>query len=287
VNLGLEVLGKRPDGYHELVTVTQTISVADRVIVETAAEGIALEVTGSWQVPADSRNIAWQAAERFLSAAELGGGVRIQLHKEIPPMSGLGGGSSDCVATLIGLGRLFPGSDAALTWQIAVGLGSDTALFIEGGAALCSGRGEQVKRLGTLTDACLVIARPAVGVSTQQAYAWLTPDDFGDGHRTLGLADAILTSSQAMAGGLVMANSFQRPVTEHVPAIAQLLSEMGAAGVAHATLTGSGSAAFGLVPDYATAESAAGRLASQGYWARSAQTTGGGWTIVTEPPQGA
>src|SRR5262249_27413282 len=164
VNLVLEVLGKREDGYHELATVMQAVELSDRVTIEDAA-GLELEsrVPG---VPTDGRNLALSAAAALRQAAGITRGARITLDKRIPVAAGLGGGSADAAAVLVGLNRLW-----RLRWpvtrleEVATGLGMDVPFFLHGGRALATGRGERIERLRGSTLG-LVLVNPRFAVST-------------------------------------------------------------------------------------------------------------------------
>src|SRR2546423_2242937 len=163
VNLILEVLGKRDDGYHGLVTVMQAVALCDRITLEDAD---VLELASSPGVPADGRNLALRAATALREAAGVTRGARITLDKRIPVAAGLGGGSSDAAAVLLGLNRLWN-----LRWplarlaEVAVTLGMDVPFFLRGGVALGTGRGERVAPLAGMPLA-LVLVNPGKPLST-------------------------------------------------------------------------------------------------------------------------
>ncbi len=191
VNLALEVLGKRPDGYHELATVMQTIDLADRLVVEDA-DDLSMATT-SPDVPADGGNLALRAAAALREAAKVDRGVRVRLVKRIPVAAGLGGGSSDAAAVLLALNRLW-----GLRWPIdrladvAVTLGMDVPFFLRGGVALGTGRGEKLARLeaGALA---LVLVNPGEALSTAAVYGRVTPAMYSDGGRARAMVDALRT----------------------------------------------------------------------------------------------
>src|SRR3989304_4345473 len=146
VNLALEVLGKRPDGYHEIATVMQTVDLSDRLGLGGAAAPELVSTAPG--VPTDETTLAWRAAAALREAAGVGRGVRITLDKRIPPAAGLGGGSTDAAGVLLGLNRLWRlGWPLARLGEVAVGLGMDVPFFLRGGAALATGRGEEVEPL--------------------------------------------------------------------------------------------------------------------------------------------
>ena len=169
VNLVLEVLGKRPDGYHEIATVMQTVDLFDRLTLE-AAPTISLETDDS-ALPADERNLIVRAALLLRQVSGVEAGARMRLRKRIPVAAGLGGGSSDAAATLWGLNRLW-----GLRWprarlsELAGRLGMDVPFFLTGGPALATGRGERVERLPAAGGYALVLVNPRVPLSTVEVY---------------------------------------------------------------------------------------------------------------------
>ncbi len=171
VNLGLEVLGRRPDGYHEIRTVMQAVSLCDEIELEARQDGrLRLECVGA-DLPSDETNLVLRAARllRELCGAERGADVR--LTKRIPVGGGLGGGSSDAAITLLALAQLWelsPSEDELAA--MAAGLGSDVPFFLTGGAALCEGRGERVTPLPCPATLHYVLVMPELPVSTARVY---------------------------------------------------------------------------------------------------------------------
>ena len=170
INLTLDILGKRPDGYHEVAMVMQEISLADRLCLEKAPAGICLklDVPG---LPADQRNLAWRAARLIMDAYHIDGGVKIELQKRIPIAAGLAGGSADAAGVLRGMNELFGlGLTAETLCSLGAQLGSDIPFCIMGGTMLATGRGEMLKRLPPLPECFVVLAKPPISVSTAWAY---------------------------------------------------------------------------------------------------------------------
>jgi len=266
VNLTLEVLGKRADGYHELRSLVQCISLADELTLQPTAEGITVSVYGEW-APGGPQNLCHAAATTFIERIGRPGGVEIQLTKHIPAGRGMGGGSSDAAATLLGLGELVeePPSQQQLH-EMAAELGSDVPLFLSGGAAMISGRGEQVQSVtAQWNDRALVVAWPDLGISTAEAYELLEDDDFTNGEITA-------NAQQALADGQLDAdmhlfNCFQRAVCSRWPRIAELQEDMTRISGAPAALSGSGSAVFCILPSLAKAEQVATAVSQAGYQA--------------------
>ena len=197
VNLTLEILGKRPDGYHEIVSIMQTIDLADSLRLE-AAEGIELHVAGpaASGMPEDqTRNLAYRAAATLRAAAgRTGLGARIVLEKRIPAGMGLGGGSSDAAAVLRGLDRLWRlDLDHKTLTTIAAGIGSDVPFFLHGGTALVRGRGEVIEPLpdSMTLDLTLFLTEVDIDDKTRRMYAEISPLDYSDGFRTRELAERL------------------------------------------------------------------------------------------------
>lgn len=170
VNLFLEVAGRRADGYHDLESIFQAISMYDTLRIESTQSG-AVTISCNVGALANAENLAVQAAVAFLDAAGLGTGLHIALEKRIPVRAGLGGGSSDAAAVLVGLNRLAgaPFTNDALR-EMAALLGSDVPFFIEGGTALVEGRGERVRQMDFGGVFYHVVLYPGFGVSTAAVY---------------------------------------------------------------------------------------------------------------------
>ena len=279
VNLTLEVLGKRADGYHELRSLVQCISLADELTLRPTAEGITVSVYDEW-APAGPQNLCYTAATIFFEEVGSPGGVEIQLTKHIPAGRGLGGGSSDAAATLLGLGELVeePPSRQQLH-EMAAELGSDVPLFLSGGTAVISGRGEQVHSVAARwRDRALVVAWPDLAICTTEAYELLERDDFTNGEITA-------AARQALAEGQLDAerhlfNCFQRAVSSRWPRIAELQEDMTRASGAPAALSGSGSAVFCILPSIAEAEQIAAAVGQAGYQAVAARPVEHGARLV-------
>ncbi|MBM7684003.1 4-diphosphocytidyl-2-C-methyl-D-erythritol kinase [Pullulanibacillus pueri] len=171
INLSLDVLNKRPDGYHEVRMVMTTVDLADRIEFERLeTDEIIVRSTSSY-VPEDERNLAYKAAKLMKQTYGITSGVAIKIVKEIPVAAGLAGGSSDAAATIRGLNKLWK-LNLKLNELMALGekIGSDVPFCINGGTALATGRGEEIKRLPAPPSCWVVLAKPAVSVSTAETY---------------------------------------------------------------------------------------------------------------------
>lgn len=237
INLGLHVTARRPDGYHELDTLFVRLALHDTVTLRPTARGIALQVSGA-PLSNGPDNLAYRAAARYLAALSRPAGVHIQLSKRIPVAAGLGGGSSDAAAVLLGLAELYPAALPLAT--IADALGSDVPFFTSNyPAARGRGRGERLAPL-ELPRFHLVLVNPGIPVSAAEAYASLKALD---GPLPL---DAILT---ALAAGTPppLHNSLQAGIIARYPVIGQALAALQAQGLA-SLMSGSGASCFGLAP---------------------------------------
>ena len=261
VNLTLEVLGKRADGYHEIATVMQAVDLSDRITLDDA-DDVELRSSGV-EVPTDARNLALRAAVALQQAAGVRSGVRITLDKRIPVAAGLGGGSSDAAGVLVGLNRLW-----RLRWPlerlegVATTLGSDVPFFLRGGTALATGRGEKVEPLRGRSLA-LVLVNPKFPVSTAEMYGRLTPAMYSDGGATRALAGSLGRSTARVAASLY--NGMQAAAAGVFPQIAQMRAALLAAGALGALMSGSGPTVFGVARSYEQARQIRARVA-RGSW---------------------
>ena len=248
VNLTLEVLSKRSDGYHEIATVMQAVDLFDRLILE-AAPTISLE-TDDATLPTDDRNLAARAATVLRQASGVEAGARIRLRKRIPVAAGLGGGSSDAAATLWGLNRLW-----GLRWsrerlaELAVGLGMDVPFFLARGPALATGRGERLERLPAAGGYALVLMNPRVPLSTREVYERVPLGWHAEPHGTRRLVEA-LKSRNAARVAAALTNNLEDLVTGSLPAVVRMKAALMAAGALGAVMSGSGPTVFGMARSF-------------------------------------
>lgn len=263
INLGLEVLGRRPDGYHDLVTVFQTVDLADELTVTPEGHGLRLIVEG-FEVPDDGENLCLRAAGRYFEAAGVEPAATIALVKRIPVGAGLGGGSSDAAATLCALQRIV-GADVDLH-GLAAEIGSDVAFFLRGGTALGEGRGERLRGSALSASGHVVIAKPELSISTAQAYGLLGPESYSDGAATRRLFARLQDGAGLLECADLLVNVFAPVVEARHPEVGALREAMLEAGAAVAMLSGSGSAVFGLFAGAVETEQCARGLRDKGYW---------------------
>jgi len=259
VNLRLDVLGRRADGYHELRTIFQAISLHDTLVLETKREpGIELRIAGNSELAGEPGrdNLVHRAIEELGREIGIRQGVRAVLTKRIPVGRGLGGGSSDASAALVGLLRLTGKRIAAARLlEIASGLGADVPFFLHGGRALGIGRGNEIYPLPDLARRrVLVISPHDIAVPTKDAYQWLSEELTNEeGPTKLMRFCALCWSPQ---GGL-LSNDFEAAVFPRYPRLAAIKRELLQQGAAEASLAGSGSAVFGVYQHPAKARRAA------------------------------
>ena len=251
VNLGLEVLGRRADGYHELRSVMWAIELADRVTLEASRGGIALECAAP-DVPRTPDNLAWRAAELVRRETGSATGVRIRIEKRIPVAAGLGGGSADAAAVLAGLGYLGRRRLGRRRLEaLAVTLGMDVPFFLGRSPALAWGRGEELRPVQASTDLSLVIANPGFPLATRDVYARLEPGDYGDGRRVDALVTALRRGTAAVAAAV--ANGLERAAARLWPGLTEIKAALVGAGCLAALMSGSGPTVFGIAPSHRAA----------------------------------
>jgi len=268
INLSLAVTGIRPDGYHQLKTVFQAVSLYDQVKVELEGEGISCccgELSGR-------NNLAYKAAQIFLagikekdkSAGKTG--IRITIDKEIPLQAGLAGGSTDAAAVLKALNRLFnnPFSYKELLVQ-AAGCGADTAFCLKGGTQWAEGIGLSLEELPPAPSMELVLAKPVRGVNTFEAYRLF--DTIGDfAQLDKGLWIQTLQEGKIEEIGKILVNSLEKPAFFLVPEIKQIKDLLTREGCQGVLMSGSGSAVFGILPDRSYGTKIRRTLADEGFF---------------------
>jgi 4-diphosphocytidyl-2-C-methyl-D-erythritol kinase len=259
VNLFLDVVCKRPDGYHNIETIFQTVSLADIMEIELTSAGIEISCNNP-EIPTDENNLAYKAAFRLSEAAGYTGGVRIRIEKSIPAGAGLGGGSSNAAATLVWLNHLLrAGLSENELRAIAQTLGADVPFFISGGLAAAWQIGDKIQQLPPLERHFLILAVPkGITVSTREAYSMVSVPECGDAmpNELSECSDrlrawvAALTAQRAPFpvgnAAVMLHNSLEKPVFSRYPEIANLKTLLLREGAQGALMSGSGSAVFGL-----------------------------------------
>jgi len=254
INLMLKVGPLLPTGFHDVRTVMQTIALSDTIVMTPRSGPFALAVRAPG-VTATPDNLVWRAASSLWRAAGRAGdprGVHVKLEKAIPVGAGLGGGSADAAAALVGLNTVWDIrlSPRALT-RLAAELGADVPFFLVGGTALGLGRGDDVYPLEDAARLGVVAIKPAFGVSTADAYGWLDADRAA-GLDAGGRQPADLPLGW-VSGPLAMGNDLEAPVVRRHPAVGEAIDACLRAGALGAAMSGSGSAIFAVFSEAAAA----------------------------------
>ena len=260
INLSLRFTGvARPDGFHDLRTILQSIDLFDRVVCRSRRGSFAIRCDMKG-VPTDPTNLVWKAARLLWEVAGGTGEPRntiVSLRKRIPMQAGLGGGSSDAAAALLALRRLWklrvPDEELHV---IAAALGSDVPFFLVGGTALGLGRGEDVYPLENLPAYRVVLAIPAFGIETRDAYNWLDERRWS--------AEISYLPGTWLGRRTALANELEGPVMARHPEIRRLKERLTEQGAMMAAMSGSGSAVFGVFESRVVANRAARALTREG-----------------------
>ena len=261
VNLYLKVLDRRPDGYHNIETIFHSISLSDTLTLSRRESGFTLSCS-SPGVPCDESNLALLAAKRLLGDGR--GGVHIDLEKRIPVAAGLGGGSADAAASLVGVNLLYGlGLSDADLLAAASEVGSDVPFMLSGGCALGEGRGEILTPLECLPPLPVVVVVPPLGVNTRWAYESLrsglttgrTHDNIIADTRRIGAVESV---------NLLLYNDFEALIFERHPLILGIKQGLQSDGAAGALMSGSGSAVFGIFEKDGDAETSIARFKDEG-----------------------
>lgn len=241
VNLTLEVIGKRDDGYHNVATILQTVDLADTLVINQADE---LSVECDEAELSGERNLAWKAATALAEWAGIVPRARIRIEKGIPVASGLGGGSADAAATLVGLNRLWgldlSGEDLAL---VAARLGSDVPFLLTGGTALGTGKGDEITPLPPMpvSEVLLVVPAESIEAKTPTMYRALWPEDFSDGTRTRAMAAEMDGYALTSLG---CCNAFERAARKIFPGLDDVWNKVAEVAEHPPRLSGAGPAMY-------------------------------------------
>jgi 4-diphosphocytidyl-2-C-methyl-D-erythritol kinase len=278
INLYLDVVGRREDGFHNIRSVMQTVSLSDTLTVDAVESDkteITLSVGESFSLPLGEDNLIVRAARAYLSYAEITARVSVLLEKRIPVSAGLAGGSADAAATLRALNRMFDNRlSPSRLYSLALTLGSDVPFCLYGGTAFCEGRGEQISHISSAHKLSLVIAKGDELVSTPKAYGVLDRiyDGFSDGASHAG---GLLSELENYIGGgkmpTMLYNIFEETVdsASEVNNVKSILAEHGAVLT---LMSGSGPSVFGVFDGNSNRSSAVASLRACGYFAVEAES---------------
>ncbi|SFT47837.1 4-diphosphocytidyl-2-C-methyl-D-erythritol kinase [Selenomonas sp. GACV-9] len=253
INLTLDILGKRPDGYHEVAMVMQSIGLSDTVEMEKTDGPIELAINVPW-LKADEKNLAWRAAALIKEEYGLTGGVCMKLTKRIPVSAGLAGGSTDAAAVLRGMNALYDLdiSDEKLC-ELGARLGSDIPFCLLGGTMLSTGRGEILKRLPDMPETWVVLAKPRISVSTAWAYQNYDEQGAEKHPDTEKIQQEIARGNRKAVAGL-LCNVLESVTIKKYDVISQYKQMMMQQGAMASMMSGSGPTVFGLAESREAAE---------------------------------
>ena len=273
INWSLHISGKRPDGYHEVRTILQTISLHDDLDFEISGDGEVVLSCNVGDIPTDDRNLIVRAAYALKDRYGVDDGVRVHLNKRIPTKAGLGGASSNAAVALLALVQLWQvEADLASLSEIAAELGADVPFFLLGGCALATGTGATIAPLPDLTSETqyLIVLTPNAGISTADAYAAVSSNAL-----TTIQSDPILSSSreEAISGNSVpwppyrnLQNDFESVIFDIEPEIRRTKETLLQAGAFRVLLAGSGSSVFGIFADQEAQKSAINEIQLEPGW---------------------
>lgn len=274
INWTLEILGKRPDGYHELRTLLQTVSLADELIFEPAEQGIEI-VCDHPDVPCDETNLVHRAARLLGNFAGIEKGIRVTINKRIPTAAGLGGGSSNAAVTLIALQKLWQFKLAPRDlFALGAKLGADVPFFFLGGTCLGVGRGDEVYPLGDIKADNILLVNAGIAVPTREVYlnlpARLTnPDAVHKMPTSFEAAYATVTTQDKQ---IRLHNDLEPPVLLRHPLLGEIKERLKQTGASGVLMSGSGSTVFAIFDSEAARTDAQGELSQHGWWCAPSRT---------------
>lgn len=264
INLGLDVLGKREDGYHEVRMIMQTIRMYDQLDMRKSVEpGIHL-TTNKKYIPVDENNLVWRAAKLMMDTCGIMEGVSIHLHKVIPVAAGMAGGSSDAAATLVGMNRLFHcGLSKEKLMELGVQIGADVPYCVLRGTALAEGIGEKLTVLPPMPDCWILIGKPGISVSTKYVYTTLDLNT-DTVHPDIDGMKKALEDGNLYGITERMGNVLQDVTIPAYPEVERIKEQMKTLGAVNAMMSGSGPTVFGIFDNEEKAQKACQKLRENG-----------------------
>lgn len=261
INLGLDVLGRLPNGYHEVKMIMQTVGIYDELTVEKTESGIVL-TTDSGELAADESNLVWKAAKLMMDTYHIQGGVKVHLSKHIPIAAGMAGGSTDAAAMLKAINLLYElNIPIRELMRISVVIGADVPYCVMGGTALAEGIGEKLSPLPAPPPCYLLVAKPDINVSTKYVYQHLDAEGIPHHPDIDGIIGAI---TQGSLEGITkrLENVLEKVTIPAHPVIADIKAKMLSYGAQGSLMSGSGPTVFGIFANEATAREAYRRAVS-------------------------
>lgn len=273
INLGLDVLGKRENGYHDVRMVMQTVYLYDQIwMIKTKEPGIQLN-TNLFYLPVNENNLAYRAAKLLVEEFDIQEGVKIVLDKHIPVAAGMAGGSSNAAAVLFGMNRMFSlGLSQKALMERGVLLGADVPYCIMRGTVLAEGIGEKLTPLPPMPKCFVLLAKPSISVSTKMVYEKLDSHEIDEHPDIDGIMEG-LKGHNLLKVSACLGNVLEKVTVEAYPVIEQIKNTMKKNGALNALMSGSGPTVFGLFEDKKAAKKAAFRIREQ-QLARQTYVTG-------------
>ena len=264
INLGLDVLGKREDGYHEVRMIMQTIRMYDQLDMRKSVEPRIHLTTNKKYIPVDENNLVWRAAKLMMDTCGIMEGVSIHLHKVIPVAAGMAGGSSDAAATLVGMNRLFHcGLSKEKLMELGVQIGADVPYCVLRGTALAEGIGEKLTVLPPMPDCWILIGKPGISVSTKYVYTTLDLNT-DTVHPDIDGMKKALEDGNLYGITERMGNVLQDVTIPAYPEVERIKEQMKALGAVNAMMSGSGPTVFGIFDNEEKAQKACQKLRESG-----------------------
>lgn len=268
VNLGLSVLGKRKDGYHNIETILQTISLYDEIDISINGKSI-LMTTDNPELPLDESNLCYRAARIFLKTTSQKPGIKIHIKKNIPIGAGLGGGSSDAASVLTGLHLLLtPDISKEKMKNMAISIGSDVPFFIDGGTAFVSGKGEKIKSIKPEPFFNYLVVFPGFGIDTKWAYEkinYLTKKK-----NYIRISTCNFNAGDIAGNMVLLKNDFEEVVLREYKELKKIRQFLNQNGASLVSLSGSGSSIYGIFDNRKKLNNARILLDKEDYWAKEA-----------------
>ncbi|MEA1965286.1 MAG: 4-(cytidine 5'-diphospho)-2-C-methyl-D-erythritol kinase [Candidatus Aerophobetes bacterium] len=263
INLYLNVLGRYEDGYHEIESIMQSVSLSDRITLRPINKGIRL-ISNNPEIPLDEKNLSWRAANLFFQRTKIKEGLEIEIYKIIPLGAGLGGGSTDAAATLVGMDKLFQtkvSSSDLLKW--ANELGKDTPFCLKGGTALVKGKGENLTSLPSIKGGWIILLYPKILISTSWVYERVKIE-LTKKRLNVKLLNKLIEKEGLRGLVPLLYNRLEEVVMEEFPLIKEIKREMLSMGAKGSLMAGSGSTIFAIVENREKAKYISHKLQNRG-----------------------
>ncbi|WP_195269915.1 4-(cytidine 5'-diphospho)-2-C-methyl-D-erythritol kinase [Eubacterium sp. 1001713B170207_170306_E7] len=255
VNLSLDVIGKRPDGYHEMRMVNHSVALSDTLVFEKSGQGISISCSDP-KIPTDERNLVHRVAEKLQTRFGIDRGIHIDIKKNIPSEAGLAGGSTDAAAAILGLNLIWA-LNMSLDEMLAFGstIGADIPYCCYKGTALVEGIGERIRPVKPLRRLPVLVVKPEISIATPWAFGRLDSAEYV-AHPDIDRVIRLVETEDYAALGNAVGNAFEQVVFQDYPEIGEMKAEMLASGAFAAIMSGSGSTVIGYFSDNAAAERA-------------------------------